>query len=213
MKLRISSWYATMGVVAALALGLSRPAAADSLTLNFDTDFNSNPLINGTPLDMAYPMGGYPMGAPTIDWSDDALVILSGGGVPSQPNFAATAGFQGAIDAVFSGLVDSVSVTNVTFSAFTMYAFDINNNILSSQSVVNFGSPLTSITLNHPGQIASVGFRYLSGQGLSGYGFDDFTYTWTNGGGSEVPEPGAVALLVGAGVTGAGVLARRRRNK
>lgn len=179
--------------LAALAVVLSAaPASAAVVFLNFDVDFNGNPLAGGTLLNAAYPSPDFTFGA------DDA-VRAGGGGVRSQPNFATgnPVDFTSPLDLtiVFPNLANSISAFNVTNSSYTLTAYDAANNPLGSQSCATF---LCETVVNFPNQIARVQFT-TDFQ----YGIDDLTIDYT-----AVPEPVSL-FLVSSGLVGMAV--RRRR--
>jgi len=71
---RFVSIAAAFALVAVLAVN----ASAAPVLMNFDTDFNGNPIAGGTLVNAAYPPSQ--SGA---TFSGTAVVVLSGGGVPS----------------------------------------------------------------------------------------------------------------------------------
>jgi hypothetical protein len=185
--------------LAAMALGLmaftARSARADLVTLNFDTDLNGIPIAPGTVVNTAYP--------PILTgatFSANAVVHTSGSLVPSLPNFAGSPSFTAPVDVFFATPTDFVRAIDVSFSRFTLTAFDASNNVLGS-STVGTGTSASDFdlvaTINTPG-IARVEFTTTNQ-----YGFDDFTF---NRGPQAVPAPPAVVL---AGL-GAGCVAVRR---
>jgi hypothetical protein len=170
------------------------PAGAATITLNFDTDFNGIAIANGTPINTAYPSADFTFEA-------DDTILLGGGGVMSQPNFATGNGsnFFSPLQVTFSsGLGNAVSAFNVTNSSYTLSAYDSASNLLGTASC---GSFPCSTTLTFPNQIAYARFTTQSQ-----YGIDDLTLDY-----NAVPEPGSLFLLGSGAALLAASRARRRR--
>lgn len=90
--------------------------------------------------------------------------------------------------------------------------FDLNSNLLfATAPLLDFGG--FSFSVNGTGNDGSLVNVYYTGsdytEGSPDVDFGSFTATNVNA--AAVPEPGSVALLVGLGISGAGFLARRRK--
>lgn len=166
-----------LGCMILLAAGVGTTQAAP-VTLNFDTYLNGNALSDGTLLNDAY-------GGLGVTFNSTARVVLGGGGVTSQPNFATGgAGFATNLQLTFDNYGLSVGAANVTSSSWLLTAYDELFNVLGSVSSVNF-----------PGisSLSSIGnIKYATFSTNSQYGIDDLTFdAMTN----NVPEPMPLALV------------------
>jgi len=191
---RFVSIAAAFALVAVLAVS----ASAAPVFMNFDTDFNGNLIAGGTLVNAAYP--------PSLSgatFSGTAVVVFSGGGVPSQPNFATGTAFTGAVTVDFLSngfFANFVQATNVTNSNFLLEVFAADNSLLGSATFTNF---LETHTLSFAGQIASARFS-TTGR----YGFDDLRFELVS-----APEPASLALWSIMGLTGGFGAWRRRKAK
>jgi hypothetical protein len=182
-------------LLALVATGLLVAASATSasaapILLNFDTDLGGNPLAGGTSLNAAYPGLG-------VTFSNNAVIVVGGGGVPSQPNFAAaTPLYTGLLELIFDGVTDFVSAENVTNSSWTMTAYDVNNNVLGTQFVSNF--PQTA-------SISTPGIHRVTFTTNFQYGIDNLSFN-----APTVPEPATMAVF---GLMALGAFGLKRRTK
>lgn len=185
------------------AILLAATGQVQAATLNFDTDFGGNALTHLTPLNTAYPL-------PELTFSSNAVIRASGGGVPSQPNFAGSNDFMSPIVVTFSaGFVgNSIGAQNVSFSNWTLTAYDDGNNLLGSASSLSF--PGGASTLSFAGLIRSA--RFTSSTPGADFGIDNLTFDASRVGSPTVPEPTSLALAGFAGI-GMAVRAIRRRRQ
>jgi hypothetical protein len=161
-------------------------AQAAPITINFDTDVNGAVVVNGALLNSAYSGLG-------ATFNSTARVVVGGGGVTSQPNFA-TGGatdLTTPLELVFDTFASSVGAANVFASSFTLTAFDINGNVLGSVNSIDFPG---AVSLSGLGDIKSATFSTTNQ-----YGIDDLTFDTVTT--AAVPEPGSIAL-VGLGLFG-----------
>lgn len=180
-----------LGLLALLVVGLQTGYAAP-VTLNFDTDLSGHTLVNGNLLNNVY-------GGLGVTFNSTAVVIASGGGVVSQPNFATGAfgNFNSNLVLVFDNFADSVGAANVTSSDWTLTAFDANSVVLGTIHSANFPG---FVSLSGIGAIKTAVFSTTSQ-----YGIDNLTF---NAVANHVPEPGTLVLLSLAMV---GLVVVRRR--
>lgn len=191
------------GALVSLAL-LSFPTYAQLLTLNFDTDFSGNAISAGQGINDAY--------GPQLHASFIGGVIQhTGGGLSSLPNWASSFNAHNGITVIFDNPTSFVSVTNVSFSSFTLSAFDSNDILLGSGSVSSTFFDGAKVELSFSG----ISRLMFVDQG-TGYGFDDFVFqvaslpVSTPPPVSPIPEPETYAMLL-AGLALLGWHARRRK--
>ena len=102
-----------------------------------------------------------------------------------------------------TGLVDDgLRFFNDNVSGLMQYFSDPGDSALADTGLprdFNFGFGIDEV-----GSDGKNGFRYVAGSG-------DPAFTNFYNGISDVPEPGTVALIIGAGVSGVSLLARKRR--
>ncbi len=114
-------------------------------------------------------------------------------------------------DATFivSGIT-SVGVQNVLYSAkpngAILRAYDASDNLLGSVSSDSDGGTLDFFGLTTSSDIARITVTVVDPYG---WGLDDLRFGRADDG--TVPEPGSLAMLLGAGIVGTGVIVRRRR--
>jgi hypothetical protein len=170
-------------------------AAAAPITLNFDTDLGGNPIAPNTSVNTAYPLA-------ELSFSSNSLVVMTGTGVPSLPNFASGDPlYTGTIEVIFSPdfVGDLIGAENVTGSTWTLTAYDNNNNVLGTIGSPAFGNP--AAVLSFPGQIRRATFTTNSQ-----YGIDNLIFE-----ASPVPEPASLAVwsMLLLSVAGASVYLKR----
>lgn len=168
------------------AMLLAATGQVQAATLNFDTDLGGNALTHLTPLNTAYPL-------PELTFSSNAVIHASGGGVPSQPNFAGSNDFSGSpIIVTFSAgfIGNSIGAQNVSFSNWTLTAYDDSNNSLGSVSNMSF--PGGASILSFAGLIRSA--RFTSSTPGADFGIDNLTFDASRVRSPTVPEPTSLAL-------------------
>ena len=123
---------------------------------------------------------------------------------------------------------DSISLTKQGGGAFTLNSIDIANNYLQSFSPGS--APINFVGTKEGGGTVTFTYSPPVDNNLHTVTFSNFTdvvsVTWQqnfpyhqfdnvvlNGGVSETPEPGKLALLTGAGLTGMAFVNRRRSKK
>lgn len=166
-----------LGVASLLAL-LSTPVQATFI--DFETDTFGNPTVSGTPVAGTYSsLGATFVGADFFTCGGGCPTPIFGHFISSSAN-----DFFSPVTIMFSSVASFVSMVNVSNSAFTLSAFDVNNVLLGSVSVSSFLQVAS---------ISTAGISYVVVSTSFQYGFDDLTFFLAQ---QPVPEPATIALLL-----------------
>ena len=182
-----------LGAAASALLLVATPAQA-ATTIDFETDGSGNATVIDASATSAYSALGLTF--------SNAVFKRCGGGCPNPAfgTFISSPTTQQSFAVAFGNAISNFTFSNVSFSAATAQAFDINGNLLAS---VDFAAFPGTFALNVSG-IRSVTFS-----GGTQFGVDNFSYEGSALAG-VVPEPGVWALMIlGFGIVG-GAMRRRK---
>lgn len=170
--------YKILGVLIILILPFK--SSANTIILNFDTDLSGNNLISGQLLNDAYSGIG-------VTFNDTAVVRGPGNSVTSSPNFASGSlvNFKTDLVVFFDGYATAIGASNVGNSAWTLTAYDKDNNILGQ---VNAPLYPNSVLLSGVGNIKKAVFSLNPVK--EGYGIDDLVFNI-----QPVPAPPSILLF------------------
>ena len=166
----------------------SSQAFSSVVTIDFDTDVNGNAIspgsidpANGIDPNIAYPGLGITFINATILGDNEP-----NRGTPSPPNFLAPVAQKESISLLFDSNTSFVQVLNVTFSSFTITAYDIFDQVLGFVSLPNerFDS------LGDIARIDSPGIRKAIFTTSTQYAFDNLSFETI-----VVPIPPALLLF------------------
>ncbi len=179
-----------------------------NVTVSFAGSFVGQTITGSFPKTLSgTPTGPLTLGAGNTFTAQD-------GAVPTAPILSGDPLYNGPISVLFSQPVAAVGLSGGYFNAIgatTIQAFDANGvplgSITNSQLGVEFYG-LADASGNNV--ISGISF-YITGDEPAGFDIDNLTFGSRRVIVNQTPEPGTMALLVSMGLSGAGMIARRRR--